>query len=87
MDAGKYSFDGRILEHLDENFEGYYEVPEGVMSIADGALMFCGKLSAISLPTTLTKIGEYAFKSCENLESIIIPDSVTYIGPHAFMDV
>lgn len=84
MDAGKYSFDGRILEHLDENFEGYYEVPEGVISIADGALMFCGKLSAISLPSTLTKIGEYAFKSCENLESIIIPDSVTYIGPHAF---
>ena len=80
----KYNYDGTILKHLPEEYDGMFEVPEGVTEIADEAFMYCQSLSAISLPSTLTKIGESAFKLCESLQAITIPDSVTEIGQAAF---
>ena len=80
----KYNYDGTILNRLPEEYDGMFEVPEGVTEIADSAFMDCQSLSAISLPSTLTKIGNYAFKRCESLQAITIPDSVTEIGEAAF---
>ena len=80
----KYNYDGTILKRLPEEYDGMFEVPEGVTEIADSAFMDCQSLSAISLPSTLTKIGDYAFKRCESLQAITIPDSVTKIGQAAF---
>lgn len=80
----EYNYDGTILNRLPEEYDGMFEVPEGVTEIADGAFMDCQSLSAITLPSTLTKIGEYAFKRCESLQTITIPDSVTEIGQAAF---
>ena len=80
----KYNYDGTILKRLPEEYDGMFEVPEGVTEIADEAFMYCQSLSAISLPSTLTKIGESAFKLCESLQAITIPDSVTEIGQAAF---
>ena len=80
----EYNYDGTILKHLPEEYDGMFEVPEGVTEIADEAFMYCQSLSAISLPSTLTKIGESAFKLCESLQAITIPDSVTEIGQAAF---
>ena len=80
----EYNYDGTILKRLPEEYDGMFEVPEGVTEIADDAFMDCQSLSAISLPSTLTKIGEYAFKRCESLQAITIPDSVTEIGQAAF---
>ena len=80
----EYNYDGTILNRLPEEYDGMFEVPEGVTEIADSAFMDCQSLSAISLPSTLTKIGDYAFKRCESLQAITIPDSVTEIGHNAF---
>ena len=80
----EYNYDGTILNRLPEEYDGLFEVPEGVTEIADDAFMDCQSLSAISLPSTLTKIGDYAFKRCESLQAITIPDSVTEIGQAAF---
>lgn len=80
----EYNYDGTILNRLPEEYDGMFDVPEGVTEIAEGAFMDCQSLSAISLPSTLTKIGNYAFKHCESLQAITIPDSVTEIGQAAF---
>ena len=80
----EYNYDGTILNRLPEEYDGMFDVPEGVTEIADCAFMDCQSLSAISLPSTLTKIGNYAFKRCESLQAITIPDSVTEIGHNAF---
>ena len=80
----EYNYDGTILNRLPEEYDGMFDVPEGVTEIADSAFMDCQSLSAISLPSTLTKIGNYAFKRCESLQAITIPDSVTEIGQAAF---
>lgn len=80
----EYNYDGTILNRLPEEYDGMFEVPEGVTEIADSAFMDCQSLSAISLPSTLPKIGNYAFKRCESLQAITIPDSVTEIGQAAF---
>lgn len=80
----EYSYDGLTLEHMPEDFEGVFVVPEGVIEIADSAFINCTNLTAVKFPTTLERIGKYAFKLCENLKSIDIPDSVTEIGQYAF---
>ena len=80
----EYSYDGLTLEHMPEDFEGEFVVPESVIEIADSAFINCTNLTAVKFPTTLERIGKYAFQLCENLKSIDIPDSVTEIGQHAF---
>ena len=55
----EYNYDGTILSRLPEEYDGMFEVPEGVTEIADCAFMDCQSLSAISLPSTLTKIVNY----------------------------
>lgn len=80
----EYSNYGSTLEHMPEEFEGEFVIPEGVREIADRAFIHCTNLTAVKFPATLERIGEYAFNLCENLESIDIPDSVTEIGQNAF---
>uniref|UniRef100_UPI00405659A2 leucine-rich repeat protein n=1 Tax=Acetatifactor sp. TaxID=1872090 RepID=UPI00405659A2 len=58
-------------------------IPEGVISIGDGAFSGCRTLENISIPDTVTSIGQQAFQGT-GLTSIVIPDSVTAIGHGAF---
>ena len=51
-------------------------------SIGDGAFSKTS-LSAVELPSSLTRIGQHAFSECK-LKKIIIPDKVTEIGTGAF---
>ncbi|MBQ6829584.1 MAG: leucine-rich repeat domain-containing protein [Clostridia bacterium] len=59
-------------------------LPEGVVSIGDGAFAFCKNLECIVIPEGVVSIGDDAFAFCENLKSIVIPESVTSIGSTAF---
>ncbi len=81
----EYANNGLTLNHMPEEFEGEFVIPEGVKEIADNAFYGCTNLTAVEFPITLEKIGAAAFSSCERLESIDIPDSVMKIGESAFL--
>jgi hypothetical protein len=38
-----------------------YEVPDGVLTICDGAFMFCKDYLVLSLPWSIKVIGDYVF--------------------------
>ena len=55
-----------------------------VTAIADNALSGYGKLTTVTIPSTVTKIRKNAFKNCTSLKSVTIPKNVTSIGTNAF---
>ena len=55
-----------------------------VVAIGEYSFIFCGELTGIKLPDSVTKIGVDAFRGCSNLTSIEIPSSVINIGSSAF---
>ncbi|MBQ8210486.1 MAG: leucine-rich repeat domain-containing protein [Clostridia bacterium] len=61
-----------------------YDIPDGVINIADYAFYNCSKLTNIKIPDSVTSIGESAFSYCLGLSSITISSSVTTIGDGAF---
>ena len=48
------------------------------------AFLYCGHLTSVTIPNTVTSIGERAFEGCGSLTSVTIPSSVTSIGRDAF---
>ena len=52
--------------------------------IHSSAFEYCGGLTSITIPGSVTSIGGSAFSSCSGLTSITIPSSVTSIGSYAF---
>jgi hypothetical protein len=79
-----YNRDLTSLEYVPTWRTGRYEVPEGVLRIADDAMGSCSKLTEVQLPETLQTIGSGAFFDCAQLQRIRIPDSVTRLGSFAF---
>ncbi len=71
---------------------GSYRVPDGVVSIADGALEgsdFSGLgalVTSLTLPSSLTSIGAHAFDACYALTNVTIAGSLTNLGDYAFAD-
>ena len=65
---------------------GSYTIPDGVISIGDGAFSSCLSLTDVTIPSSVTSIGWWAFEWCFSLKYIIIPDSVTDLGYYAFDD-
>ena len=61
-----------------------FEVPDGIVSIGDGAFGRCSSLRSVLLPDSLEFIGSRAFESCSALESVYVPKAVTAIGDKAF---
>lgn len=68
-----------IPEKFEEDSVTYY-----VEEIDGGAFKDCVTLSAINIPTTVTKIGAEAFKGCTTLEEITIPNSVLELKSATF---
>ena len=63
---------------------GIYNIPEGVISVCDGAFYSCTGLTSVTIPGGVTSIGNLAFWGCNDLTSVSIPASVTFIGTAAF---
>ena len=68
---------------LDWNGEGSeVTVPDGITYLSD---VFHGdKITAVTLPESLTVIGENAFRSCSLLERVTLPTTLAEIGQAAF---
>lgn len=64
---------------------GDYTIPESVHTIGTSAFWEC-KLSAVTIPHSVTAIQSFAFRLSGHMRSITIPSSVTSIGFFAFLD-
>ncbi len=60
------------------------EIPEGFLSIVDGAFAGCRSLKTIKIPEGVLTIGEYAFDGCNSLETIELPEGLLVIAEGAF---
>lgn len=74
-----------VLVAADTSLAGSYVPNSGTTCIACGAFRDCGRLTAITLPSTVTAIGEGTFAYCSALASVSIPGTVTDIDPYAFL--
>ena len=61
-------------------------LPEGVVSLDQGAFLECGKLKSAILPESLKIIGTSVFKKCSMLQELKMPTQVKSIGGEAFLD-
>lgn len=51
-------------------------IAEGVESIGDGAFSNCSKLSAVSLPSSLTEVGQNIFDGCSSALQVELPPTM-----------
>lgn len=63
--------------------ETSYNVPDGIVTIGDGAF-YQAPLTEIILPETVETLGYSAFSDCKQLTTLILPQSLRNINDHAF---
>jgi len=66
-----------------KNLSGDLVIPNSITTINDGTFAACGRLTSITIPTSVTIIGDFAF-TMSGLSDVIIPNSVLCIGDYAF---
>ena len=76
--------DKTLISYPEGKASSTYTIPQGIISIGDGAFFDNSSLKSITIPDSVISIGDWAFSSCDSLTSITIPDSVTSIGDWAF---
>ncbi len=76
--------DKTLISYPEGKASSTYTIPQGIISIGNGAFFDNSSLKSITIPDSVTSIGDWAFSSCDSLTSITIPDSVTSIGNNAF---
>ena len=79
--AGDVKYAGKIVipESIVVN-EKTYTVKE----IEEKAFYECYDLTAVTIPSSVTRIEDYTFSDCFSLTSVTIPSTVTSIGDWAF---
>ena len=60
------------------------DIKSGTRGIADRVFYECGKLTSVTIPSSVLYIGDLAFNSCSSLKKVTIPNSVISIGINAF---
>ena len=60
-------------------------IPDGVITIAQGAFSYSNNLTTINIPNSVTSIDREAFYECRALRNLTIGNSVTTIGEYAFV--
>ena len=71
------------------DYAGVVNIPSSangyrVIGIGDYAFAYCGNMTSLTIPNTVTYFGEYAFYGLCGFTSLTIPSSVTSIGLAAF---
>ena len=83
VDGVLFSKDKKTLVKCPSGKSGAYTVPDGVLSIGQGAFEYCQKLTSVALPDSLQEICKNAF-GWTAIESMTIPASVVTIFDHIF---
>lgn len=73
-----------ILIQCPAGLVGSYNIPNGVVSLADAAFYSCSSLTNVTIPNSLIIIGTNAFASCSGLTNVTIGNSVANIEYEAF---
>ena len=76
--------DSRLICYMGSGKE--YTIPDGTLSIGDGAFRSCTQLTGITIPGSVTQIGSYASAKCRKLASVTLPDSIEEMGDNPFLD-
>ncbi|MCM1094298.1 MAG: leucine-rich repeat domain-containing protein [Lachnospiraceae bacterium] len=84
IDGVLYSYDGKKICAYPLGISDSYAIPEGVITIGEGAFIGHETLSGVTLPSTITSIEREAFLLCEGLTSIELPPVLNTIGLQAF---
>lgn len=77
--------DGKIIYDHYGKMGCSYNVPEGVVKIADKAF-YESDLTGVTISSTVKTIGESAFENSKKLKTAVIGKSVSTVGERAFAD-
>ena len=83
MNQNQIIISNGILE-LYQTYDSEITIPEGVHTIAEGALKGNAGLRRVVLPSTLKTICASAFKGCRQLHDIQFPEGLEEVGDYAF---
>ena len=87
FEGNLYTKDGQVfIRYAIAKEATSFTVPEGVVTIGDGAFTRSVNLESITLPGSVRTIESTAFSMLGSLESLYIPAGVTYIADYAFWD-
>jgi hypothetical protein len=84
VDGSLFNKSKDILIRCSGEKSGTYVIPDGVISIADGAFSGCVNIKNIDIPDEVTSIGERVFEACDKLESIGLPKGITTLKTRMF---
>ena len=73
------SFEVEIRDSLVE-----LTVPEGLISVEDGAFQGNAAAERVVLPDGLETLGDGVFENCGSLKSVTLPDSLLSLGENSF---
>lgn len=62
------------------------ELEQGVVTIDDGAFMYCARINKVTLPATVNYIGRDAFFNCTGLRMFIVPSPAMPTCPGPIFD-
>lgn len=86
---------GAMTNYTEKNMAPWYhlrdeiirlELPAGLTSIGDLAFYGCGRLSAVVIPDSVTRIGQYAFARCSEMKLLNLGSGLVEIGESAFAE-
>ena len=84
LPVGLTKIDSRTFESTDI---GYYDIPDTVSEIGDGAFRFNPNLKSIKLPSELKALKGYLFEGNKGMKLLVIPDKVESIDTNAFVNM
>ena len=60
-------------------------IPDGIVTICEGAFVQCEGLTSMIIPNSVTTIGNRAFEGCYNMTSLTLGNGLETIGDNAFI--
>ena len=73
-----------LVKCFENKLKSSYEIPNGIIEIADNAFADNSAVYNLTIPETVTRIGNNAFKNCNKLRDLLLPSSIVQIGSNAF---